>query len=501
VPKEYCGVLVDEEYGAKVLQDAKKEGLTLVQNDALLAEVAGLVEWPVVDIGKIDAEFMDVPAEVLSTAMAKHQKYFSLNHKNGNLAPRFIVVSNMVTKDKGKAVVAGNERVLRARLYDAKFFWDQDRKQNLLSRVPGLEDMVFHARLGTLSAKVYRAEKLLKFIVEYVPGADLKAAQRANRLAKADLLTGMVGEFPDLQGVMGRYYALHDGEPPEVADAIADHYRPQGPNDTCPTAPLSVAVALADKIDTLVGFFAIDEKPTGSRDPFALRRAALGVIRLVLENEIRLQMATLFEKSYRIHEEQLNWEELEEEEIGNLLPVPSDLLSFFADRLKVHLREQGVRHDLITAVFAVDKAGGGPEDDLVRLLARVEALTAFLATDDGANLLTAFKRAANILRIEEKKDGVSYTDAPDEGLLQMDEEKALARGLAVAGAEISGALDGEDFGPAMAALAGLRGPVDAFFDHVTVNCKEADLRVNRLRLLSQIRAALGEVADFSQVEG
>lgn len=466
---------------------AAAEGLSVQEDKALLAEVAGLVEWPVVLMGQIDDEFMEVPSEVLTSSMAKHQKYFSLEDKDGKLASRFIVVSNMAATDGGDTIRSGNERVLRARLYDAKFFWDQDRKQNLISRVPDLEDIVFHATMGTLSAKVYRAERLLKHIVPHIEGAVIEDAHRANRLAKADLTTGMVSEFPDLQGVIGRYYALHDGEKPEVADAVAEHYSPLGPSDTCPSKPLSVAVALADKIDTLVGFFAIDEKPTGSKDPFALRRAAISVIRLVVENKLRLPLQAVFKAAHA------NYEDLVSSDAD---AVADDLLNFFADRLKTHLKDKGTRHDLVSAVFAL-----GGEDDLVRLLARVDALSNFLSTDDGANLLTAYKRAANILRIEEKKDDIKYAGVADSGALEQDEERALFDGLAQAEAGIAAALNDENYESAMKILANLRAPVDKFFDEVTVNCNDSKLRVNRLLLLSQIRSALGGVADFSMIEG
>jgi glycyl-tRNA synthetase beta chain len=466
---------------------AGAEGLKVQDDTALLAEVAGLVEWPVVLMGKIDNEFMELPSEVLTSSMAKHQKYFSVENKDGTMAPRFIVVSNMVGKDGGDAIRAGNERVLRARLYDAKFFWDQDRKQNLLSRVAGLEDIVFHAKLGMISTKVYRAERLLKHIVPYIKGANIEDAYRANRLAKADLTTGMVGEFPDLQGAIGRYYALRDGEKPEIADAVGEHYSPLGPNDRCPSKPLSIAVALADKIDTLVGFFANDEKPTGSKDPFALRRAALSVIRLIVENELRLPLLKVFKTAHSHYEELVS---------SNGNEVSGDLLNFFADRLKVHLKDKGVRHDLVSAVFAL-----GGEDDLVRLLFRVDALSNFLITDDGANLLTAYKRASNILRIEEKKDGVSYARLANSGALKQHEERILFDGLIKSESGIVAALKNEDYGSAMKILANLRTPVDQFFDEVTVNCNEADLRVNRLLILSQIRSALKGVADFALIEG
>ena len=466
---------------------AAEAGLTLRDDPALLDEVAGLVEWPVPLMGSIDAEFMDIPPEVLTTTMRKNQKYFALEDASGKLAPKFITVANKESPDGGAAITAGNERVLRARLADAKFFWDQDRKATLESRVDALQDITFHAKLGTLAEKMARVVALAAELAGTI-GADAEQAKRAARLAKADLTSGMVTEFADVQGIMGRYYALADGEAPEVAAAIAEHYSPLGPGDVCPTAPVSVAVALADKIDTLVGFWAIDEKPTGSKDPFALRRAALGVIRLVVENELRLPLNEAIRKS------EMLVQEMQEGLTGNW--DPQDLLSFFADRLKVHLREKGVRHDLVSAVFTL-----GGEDDLVRLLARVDALGVFLETEDGANLLTAYKRAANILRIEEKKDDVSYDAAPDAALLEQDEEKALYAALEKLSGEISPILAEERFADAMKLLAGLRAPVDAYFDGVTVNCDDAALRVNRLRTLSQIRGAMNTVADFSEIEG
>ncbi len=474
---------------------AHGEGLRLKEDPALLDEVTGLVEFPVVLSGAIDPAFMALPPEVLTTAMRAHQKYFACLDKAGRLAPRFLVIANNLTRDGGAAIVAGNERVLRARLSDAQFFWDQDRKTRLESRVEKLGERVFHAKLGTVLDKVRRVEALSETIAAFVPGADAALAKRAARLAKADLSTGMVGEFPELQGVMGRYYALHDGEPPEIADAIAEHYSPLGPSDRCPGAPVSIVAALADKIDTLVGFFAIDEKPTGSKDPYALRRAALGVIRLVIENKLRLPLARAFGAAFMIFGDAFKAARAAfraELEAGNV----GSLLDFFADRLKVHLREQGVRHDLIAAVFAL-----GGEDDLVRLLARVAALEAFLKTEDGANLLVAYRRASNIVRIEEKKDGRSYAEAPDVELLRTGEERALAERLAEVERLSAAALDMEEFGVAMAALARLRRPVDEFFNHVTVNCEDGALRANRLRLLSQIRATLNRVADFSQIEG
>jgi glycyl-tRNA synthetase beta chain len=467
---------------------AKEAGLLIRRDEALLDEVAGLVEWPVVLIGRIDEQFMGLPPEVLTTTMRANQKYFALADRAGKLAPRFLVVANIETRDKGAAIVAGNQRVLRARLADAKFFWDQDRKTRLEARLPALVEILFHAKLGTLADKMARVETLAVEIAKRVPGADAAKVRRAARLAKADLTTGMVGEFPELQGIMGRYYALAEGEPPEVADAIAEHYSPLGPNDACPTAPVSVALALADKLDTLAGFFAIDEKPTGSKDPFALRRAALGAIRLIVENKLRLELGAFLDKANLVLG-------LQNAGISTDLDV-DELLGFFADRMKVALREKGVRHDLISAVFAL-----GDEDDLVRLLARVEALAKFLAGEDGANLLTAQKRAANILRIEEKKDATNYAVAPDPALLKLPEEKTLHAALEQAAKAARAAVGHEDFTAAMAAMAELRGPVDRFFDKVTVNDPDAALRANRLKLLSEIRTTLGLVADFSRIEG
>lgn len=450
---------------------AAAEGLSLVEDDALLDEVAGLVEWPVPLLGRIDPAFMELPAEVLTTSMAAHQKYLSLREADGSLAARFLVVANLEAEDGGRAIVDGNERVLKARLADAAFFWEQDRAARLESRLPALDGVVFHARLGTLGEKVQRVEALAGSLAASVTGADSELCRRAARLAKADLTTEMVGEFPELQGIMGRYYARHDGEDEAVAEAIARHYAPAGPADTCPDEPVAIVVALADKLDTLTGFWSIDEKPTGSKDPFALRRAALGVIRLLLENRVRLP----------------------------LLQVPGfddDLLGFFADRLKVHLRDAGIRHDLIAAVFA-----RGGEDDLVRLVDWVQALQTFLESEDGANLLTAYRRAANILRIEEKKDERRHDATVDLALLEQAEEKALNDALSQARARAQQARNDEDFTAMMAALADLRSPVDAFFDAVTVNADDPGLRANRLSLLAAIRDTLHQVGDFSLVEG
>lgn len=466
---------------------AEREGLSLRDDDGLLAEVTGLVEYPTVLVGSIDDKFMGVPQEVLITSMRSHQKYFSLM-QGDTLAPRFLVVSNMQAADGGAAVVAGNERVLRARLSDAAFFWDTDRKHRLEARLPKLGERLFYAKLGTMEDKVARMKVLSRHLTAFVTGATADDAQRAAELAKADLSTEMVGEFPELQGIMGRYYALHDGEKPVVADAIAEHYSPLGPSDRVPTAPVSVCVALADKIDSLVGFFAIDEKPTGSKDPFALRRAALGVIRLVVENGLRIPLFNFFQLAHAQFKPGTLTREAK--------LVANDLLDFFADRLKVHLKEKGVRHDLVNAVFAL-----GDEDDLVRLLVRVDALAEFVSSDDGANLLVAHRRAANIVRIEEKKDSVTYVGPADEAALSQDEEKALNQVLGEVRGIVIQECKGERFADAMAALARLRRPVDAFFDKVTVNTDDAAIRVNRLKLLAEIGAAMGEVADFSKIEG
>ena len=437
---------------------------------------------------------MSLPPEVLATAMRTHQKYFSCLNPDGTPAPRFLFVANNQTPDGGKAIVAGNERVLRARLADARFFWDQDCKVPLEERVSALADRVFHAKLGSVLDKIGRMEKLAEFLVGHVPGADRARSRHAVLLAKADLSTGMVGEFPELQGIMGRYYALHDGEDRRVAEAIAEHYKPLGPNDSCPTAPESILVALADKIDTLAAFFTIDEKPTGSRDPYALRRAALGIIRLILENRLRLRLTPALEAAAASLPPTLKSGGGSDPSDWLVPAVGAEILSFIADRLKVHLREEGMRHDLVAAVFAL------AEDDLVRLLARVHALAEFLGAEDGANLLTAYRRASNIVAIEERKGGWTPGEI-DPALLRQSEEQKLAVVLDAVGARTGNVLAREEFGKAMAELALLRRPVDEFFDKVTVNTDDPSLRQNRLRLLSRIRAVMNQVADFSQIEG
>jgi glycyl-tRNA synthetase beta chain len=473
----------------KLAEEAAGElGLTLKEDEALLDEVTGLAEWPQLVVGRIEPEFMELPPEVLTTSMRSHQKYFALETPEGELAPYFLVVTDIESlgeTQRRKNIIAGNERVLRARLSDARFFWDQDRKRSLQSRVSDLKQVVFHAKLGTVEDKVDRVTSLAVGLAKHIEGSDVDRVRSAARLAKADLTTGMVGEFPELQGIMGRYYALADGEHDDVAEAVAEHYSPLGPNDACPSAPTSVAVALADKLDTLAGFWAIDEKPTGSKDPYALRRAALGVIRLVVENKLRLNLIAVFGAALSGYGKPLAEAKVE-----------VDLLAFFADRLKVALKDQGVRHDLVTAIFDL-----GGEDDLLSLLARVEALRLFVEGEAGANLLVAYRRAANIVRIEEKKDGKHYAEEPDAALFDAPEEKALAEALKTAQEQAQQAIKAEDFTAAMDALAALRGPVDAFFDKVTVNAEDASLRANRLRLLNAIKSTLEGVADFSKIEG
>ncbi len=486
-----------------ILHDARDlafaRGLELVEDEGLLEEVAGLVEWPVVLMGSFDEAFLDIPAEAIRATIRANQKCFVLRQPGATrLAPAFILVSNLVASDGGLAITAGNERVVRARLSDAKFFWETDKAIRLADRLPKLDTIVFHEKLGTQGERVERIAALARELAPLV-GADPESAERAARLAKADLVTEMVGEFPELQGLMGRTYAALQGEHPSVAAAIEDHYKPVGPSDRVPADPVAIAVALADKLDTLVGFWTIEEKPTGSKDPFALRRAALGVIRLILDNGIKL---SLLEDGYRAAADGLHFHSaatvpLPDPDVA-ADPSADSLLAFFADRLKVYLRDQGARHDLIDAVFALPG-----QDDLLMVVRRVEALGQFLETDDGKNLLAGYKRAANILRIEEKKDGRAYEAAPDAALAAAGEpeERALSEALVVAREAASAAVASEDFAGAMRALSTLRAPVDAFFDKVTVNAEDPALRANRLALLNALRAATREVADFSRIEG
>ncbi len=461
--------------GARALCSA--EGLALAQDDGLLNEVAGMVEWPVPLLGTIDGAFLDLPPEVIRTTMRSHQRYFAVRGEGGAaLAPRFVAVANIEAPDGGALIAAGNARVLSARLKDARFFWDEDSRRPLESRLADLDGVTFHAKLGTLRQRAERIGALARAIAP-MAGADPELAAHAGRLAKADLTTAMVGEFPELQGVMGSYYARAEGLDPRVAQAIADHYKPLGPGDTAPTAPVAIAVALADKMDTVAGFFSIGEKPTGSRDPFALRRAALGVIRILLESRLRAPLRQMTE-----------W-------AGFSGPGLVDgVLAFFADRLKVLLREQGARHDLLDAIFALG------DDDLVRIVARIEALAQFLDGEDGANLLSGYKRAGNILNAEARKGSIpagppaSIPGAPGE-------ETALFDALAAARPTVDAALVAEDFAAALTALAALRAPVDAFFDKVLVNSPVPAERDNRLRLLGQVREAMGKTADFSLISG
>jgi glycyl-tRNA synthetase beta chain len=527
-------ILDPAERRAKILADATARanalGLALRDDPGLLDEVTGLVEWPVVLTGQIDPAFMDVPQEALIGSMRAHQKYFAMLHKDGKLARAFAVVANMETEDEGRAIVAGNERVLRARLSDAKFFWDQDRKTKLSDRAKSLDQRVFHAKLGTMGDKRYRMHRIAGYIGSALSssknaGYDENTSSLAGHaadLAKNDLSTGMVGEFPELQGIMGRYYALHDGERADVADAIREHYQPLGPSDNCPSMPISVITALADKIDTLAGFWLINEKPTGSKDPYALRRSALGIIRLITENRLRfgllpvLEFATQ-EQTPSEQEQQKKIEAARAFSVGFIWAESLDpkvfrhdkgfgrevqaeclnLLAFFADRLKVALKEKGVRHDLIDAVFAL-----GGEDDLVRLLARVDALDAFLKGQDGANLLIGYRRAANIVAIETKKDGAWLKEGfPRPVGQRLPEEGDLFDRLQEVWSKADELVKAEDFKAAMAELARLREPVDSFFEKVTVNDPDPIVRATRLRLLSQIVDVTRSVADFSKIEG
>jgi glycyl-tRNA synthetase beta chain len=579
-------VLDPERRKDAILTDAKQlafaQGFELVEDQVLLDEVAGLVEWPVVLMGSFDPEFLSIPSEVIRATIRNNQKCFVVRQSasplpvgerstarvsatagEGTGAPRatepphpalradlsptgrgeesamrgerltnkFILTANIEASDGGKAIVAGNERVIRARLSDAKFFYETDLKTRLEDRLPKFENIVFHEKLGTQGDRIKRIERLAAEIAPLV-GADVEKTKRAARLAKTDLLTEVVGEFPELQGLMGKYYALAQGEDASVAAASEEHYKPQGPADRVPTDPVSVAVALADKIDTLVGFWVIDEKPTGSKDPYALRRAALGVIRLLLVNEVRMNLVPLIlsgarrallsnfaaldpivlgvaigvqlpDGSFRNVGPQVDAERnrlmtrLKTDQsltVGEIEDA-NDLLAFFADRLKVQLRDQGARHDLVDAVFALEG-----QDDLLMVVHRVEALGKFLDSDDGKNLLAGTKRASNILAIEEKKDKRSFDGAPDAALYRLDEEKALAKAIDQVKSEASAAVAKEDFAAAMRAMAKLRPAVDAFFEHVKVNDDDAKVRENRLKLLNEIRAATRAVADFSRIQ-
>ena len=544
-----------------ILEDAKElafaQGLELVEDQGLLDEVAGLVEWPVVLMGSFDKEFLSIPSEVVRATIRNNQKCFVVSDpKTAKLTSKFILTANIEASDGGKAIVAGNERVIRARLSDAKFFYDTDLKTRLEDRLPKFDTIVFHEKLGTQGERIKRiralahrtaevvADRLLPVSADIRPGREggtaeygesiskfFDAVQRASQLAKADLLSEVVGEFPELQGVMGKYYALAQGEDASVAVACEEHYKPQGPNDRVPTNPVSVAVALADKLEILCDFWAIVEEPTGSKDPYALRRAALGLIRIVLECSLKLALRPIINDSLRrifafkvskepagnavkisatVCDQEMGFrrvaiskeatvaeiEKLKVEfEAEHLNSVSSRLLNFFADRLKVQLREQGARHDLVDAVFALEG-----QDDLLMIVRRVEALGKFLDTDDGKSLLTAVKRASNILSIEEKRDKRVYDGAPDATLYRNEFERDVATVIELQKKLAASYIVREDFAGAMTAIAALRPAVDAFFDHVKVNDDDAKVRENRLKLLNEIRAATREVADFSKIQ-
>ncbi|MGE5063689.1 MAG: glycine--tRNA ligase subunit beta [Myxococcales bacterium] len=489
-----CHVIIDQDERERIIREgaaaaAADAGLQLLEDEGLVVENAGLTEWPVPLVGRFDDEYLDVPREVIVLTMRTNQKYFACTDGGGLLAPAFVCIANVAAKDDGAAIVDGNRRVLAARLADARFFWEQDLKVPLEEQARKLGGIVFHEKLGTVADKVERVAKLARWLVESgVIKADAGQVERAARLAKVDLVSGMVGEFPELQGVIGGYLAEAQGEPTPVADAIRDHYKPAGQGDEVPSAPVSVAVSLADKVDTISAFFGIGQKPTGSKDPFALRRAAIASIELIVRNGLRLPLTEAVRGSLAIRAGQAKASDA----THRLDRTAPEVLDFFADRLKVQQREAGVRHDLIDAVFAL-----GGEDDLVRLLARVSALQQFVETEDGADLLTAYKRAANILK-KEKWEGTAASGGDD---LAAEEEEALVRALDKAEPKASAAIDKEDFTAAMAALASLRRPIDDFFDHVTVNDPDLTKRERRLNLLMRFRDAVNRVADFSRIEG
>lgn len=494
-PEEYkeklraAHVIADRaERKAYILAEARKlasaKGLTMKQDEGLLEEVTGLVEWPVPLAGRIDAGFMDLPREVLISEMRAHQKYFALETSDGSLADTFLITANITAADGGKAIIAGNERVLRARLADGRFFWDQDRKKKLSDWAEGLKSVTYHAKTyeKTIHDRVEnRIRPIAMSIAESVKGTDKELVEQAARLCKADLTTGMVGEFPELQGVMGRYYALQQKIAPTIADAIRDHYKPQGPSDGVPNQPISICLAIADKLDSIVGLFSIGEKPTGSKDPFALRRAALGIVRIVRENNLRIALKR--EIQYAGMRRTTD-------------SIQQEILEFFIDRLKVQLKDEGIRHDVISAVTS---AG---DDDILRIVAKAKALQDFLATEDGLNLLAGYRRAANILAIEEKKDGKTYAAKEmNASVLKEKEETALAQLLPDMQNKLLTLVRDEKFEEAAKQLASLRAPIDLFFDKIMVNCEDKDLRTNRLRLLSAIRESVDSIANFALLEG
>lgn len=529
-------VIVDEKARAESIRHdartlAMAQGLELIEDEGLLKEVAGLVEWPVVLMGSFDESFLSVPPEVIITTIKNNQKCFCLRAKDGKLANKYLLISNQVASDGGKTIIAGNNKVIAARLSDAKFFWDQDRKTKLEDLLPKLDAITFHAKLGTQGERVARIETLAGEIAKTI-GADVEKAKLAARLAKADLVSGMVGEFPELQGLMGRYYAADQGIDAEVADAIRDHYKPQGPSDSIPVSKVGMAVALADKVNTIAGFFTVGEKPTGSKDPYALRRAVLGIVRIILEGRLKLELDRIFEDSItyfqvfsdfapvfeslaKVNEalrhgklkdsrariiEQIRVEfsrnPKREFDFEAYAAIEASILEFFAERLRVYLRDSGARHDLVDSVYSsIERI------DLLSIVNRVAALSKFLDTDDGKNLLAGVKRASNILRIEEKKDNATFRGRIDQKLLIKGEEKTLAREVESSASLAHKAIADEDFEGAMKVIAKLRAPVDAFFDQVTVNDTDPNFRANRLRLLNRIREATAEVADFSKIEG
>ncbi len=484
-------VVLDADRRKDIIQNDAKDcalalGLDLVEDPGLLEEVAGLVEWPVVLTGSFDEDFLTIPDECIQLTIKVNQKCFVLkNPATGRLANKFVLISNIIADDGGKLIVAGNEKVIRARLSDARFFWETDLKSKLSDNLPKLDEVKFHEKLGSVGERVKRLIALSAELAVFA-GADETKAKRAAELAKADLVSNMVFEFPELQGLMGRYYATAQGEDASVATAIEEHYKPQGPSDSVPTDPVAVAVALAEKLDLLAGFWAIDEKPTGSKDPYALRRAALGVIRIILENNLRIRLGEAIRSAL----------DLQGVEASDPAALVADLLSFFGDRLKVHLKDEGARHDLIDAVFALEG-----QDDLLMVVRRVEALGKFVSSDDGTNLLAGYKRAVNILKAEEKKDGSPVSGKPHADHFQEQAEIDLAAAIDVARAEAADAVASENFEGAMEALSKLRVPVDRFFDDILVNAEDATLRMNRLQLLAEIRDATHVVADFSKVAG
>ncbi len=496
-----AGVILDRDERKKIIVEGARKllaekSLTLKEDDGLLEEVCGLVEWPVPLIGKIDDQFMSIPPEVLVTTMRNNQKYFASLDANGKMSPYFVVTANITTEDDGKAIIEGNQRVLRARFSDAKFFWDLDRGIKLIERLPALASITFHAKLGSMADKVARMEKLATSLASAIPGADAKEVHAAARLAKCDLTTGMVGEFPELQGIMGGYYARHDKHSEAIANAITEHYSPLGPNDKCPSAPVSVAVALADKLDTLTGFFGIDEKPTGSKDPYALRRAALGVLRLIESNQLSFPLQGILRTAYDSYQTALS---------ASKEDCVAELCSFILDRLSVLLRERGIRHDVTKAVLNNEALGNKNtgaigSEPLPLLINRATALNKALKTETGKALVALTRRATNILRIEEKKDSRSY-EPVELSLLTDESEQKLFEAVKQASTHMNTALKKEDYASAMQVLLSLQPLLNAFFEKVMINVPDTNLRRERLCLLAWVRNIASKLADFSQLEG